>query len=142
MAKKIYPNELAEVVTALLVNPELIGELSEQDQHQDFMHDIAKVVARHCGGDAVCVNPPGFVSEDVPYCSDSESSPMLTVFPSDSLPSLHQNVWGNYDPDGWDGESGYEYGIEDGSLVTEEQSEQFRSKVQQLLLDTKIGCNL
>lgn len=139
MAKKIFPNELAEVVTALLVKPELIGEIPDQEKHQEFMHDIAQVVARHCGGDAVCVNPPGFVSEAFPYCSDNESSPMLTVYPDDSLPSLHQNVWSNYDLDGWDGETGSDYGIEDGTPVTEEQADQFRSQVQNLLPDSKVG---
>ncbi|MEF1335259.1 hypothetical protein REH81_00460 [Vibrio rotiferianus] len=140
MAKKIFPNELAEVVTALLVKPELIGELQDQEKHQEFMHDIAQVVARHCGGDAVCVNPPGFVSDDAPYCSDNDSSPMLTVYPSDSLPSLHESVWSNHDPEGWDGETGSDYGIEDGLLASEAQVNQFRSQVRHLLLDTKVGC--
>lgn len=49
MPKQTIPNELAEIVTALLVKPELLGELTSVEKHQAFMLDIEKVVANHCG---------------------------------------------------------------------------------------------
>lgn len=52
MSKQIFPHELAEIVTGLLVKPELLGELDSPQKHQAFMLDIGRVVAEHCGGEA------------------------------------------------------------------------------------------
>ncbi len=52
MSKQILPHEIAEIVTGLLVKPELLGELDSPERHQAFMLDIGRVVAEHCGGDA------------------------------------------------------------------------------------------
>lgn len=40
MTKQILPNELAEIVTGLLIKPELLGELDSREAHQAFMLDI------------------------------------------------------------------------------------------------------
>ncbi|WP_163535577.1 hypothetical protein [Klebsiella pneumoniae] len=37
MTKQILPNELAEIVTGLLIKPELLGELDSREAHQAFM---------------------------------------------------------------------------------------------------------
>ena len=50
MTKQILPNELAEIVTGLLIKPELLGELDSREAHQAFMLDIGRVIADHCGG--------------------------------------------------------------------------------------------
>ena len=49
MTKQILPNELAEIVTGLLIKPELLGELDSREAHQAFMLDIGRVIAYHCG---------------------------------------------------------------------------------------------
>jgi len=99
MSKQILPHELAEIVTGLLVKPELLGELDSLEKHQAFMLDIGQVVAEHCGGEANCINE-GDTEEN--YLSDQYSSPYLSVSPNDSLPSLLGNVWSYYDLDGWE----------------------------------------
>ncbi|HIE4904615.1 TPA: hypothetical protein ACXNK4_005408 [Klebsiella pneumoniae] len=45
MTKQILPNELAEIVTGLLIKPELLGELDSREAHQAFMLDIGRVIA-------------------------------------------------------------------------------------------------
>ncbi|BAS43780.1 hypothetical protein KOJKO3_p1.142 (plasmid) [Klebsiella oxytoca] len=42
MTKQILPNELAEIVTGLLIKPELLGELDSREAHQAFMLDIGR----------------------------------------------------------------------------------------------------
>lgn len=101
MSKQILPHELAEIVTGLLVKPELLGELDSPQRHQAFMLDIGRVVAEHCGGEANWINE-GDTEEN--YLSDQYSSPYLSVSPNDSLPSLLNNVWSYYDPEGWEDE--------------------------------------
>ena len=43
MTKQILPNELAEIVTGLLIKPELLGELDSREAHQSFMRHCCKV---------------------------------------------------------------------------------------------------
>ncbi len=78
MTKQILPNELAEIVTGLLIKPELLGELDSREAHQSFMLDIGRVIADHCGGR---VN--GITDGDVakPYLSDIECTPHSTLNP-------------------------------------------------------------
>lgn len=98
MTKQILPAELAEIVTALLVKPELLGELDTRVAHQEFMKAIGCVVADFCGG---IVN--GVTDGDIssPYLSDVYSTPCLHIEADDRLPSLEQNVWANYHIEGW-----------------------------------------
>ncbi len=85
MTKQILPAELAEIVTALLVKPELLGELDTRVAHQEFMKAIGCVVADFCGG---IVN--GVTDGDIssPYLSDVYSTPCLHIEADDRLPSL------------------------------------------------------
>lgn len=87
MTKQILPNELAEIVTGLLIKPELLGELDSREAHQAFMLDIGRVIADHCGGR---VN--GITDGDVakPYLSDIECTPTLHIEPDDRLPSTER----------------------------------------------------
>lgn len=98
MTKQILPNELAEIVTGLLIKPELLGELDSREAHQAFMLDIGRVIADHCGGR---VN--GITDGDVaqPYLSDIECTPTLHIEPDDRLPSTERNVWSNYHVEAW-----------------------------------------
>ncbi|MEH5114945.1 hypothetical protein [Klebsiella variicola] len=104
MTKQILPNELAEIVTGLLIKPELLGELDSREAHQAFMLDIGRVIADHCGG---LVN--GITDGDVakPYLSDIECTPILHIEPDDRLPSTERNVWSNYHVEAW-ADEGYE----------------------------------
>ncbi|HDK5387437.1 TPA: hypothetical protein PTA26_005446, partial [Klebsiella pneumoniae] len=98
MTKQILPNELAEIVTGLLIKPELLGELDSREAHQAFMLDIGRVIAYHCGG---LVN--GITDGDVakPYLSDIECTPILHIESDDRLPSTERNVWSNYHVEAW-----------------------------------------
>jgi len=131
MAKQILPKELAEIVTGLLVAPQMLGELKSADQHQDFMLAIGKVVASFCGGEANWVNPPDFSEDEIGECEDGLTQPMLSVAPNDSLPSFNRNVWSLYDPDGWEGES--VDGLECDVHMSKFEIAQIRSRLQSLL---------
>lgn len=48
MAKLISTRELATIITALLVKPELLGELDSPEKHRALMEDLGRVVAEHC----------------------------------------------------------------------------------------------
>lgn len=99
MSKQILPHELAEIVTGLLVKPELFGELDSLEKHQAFILDIGRVVADHCGGEANWVNATVVAEEETP---NQYEQPLLSVSPNGSLPSLHNNVWSYHDAEGWD----------------------------------------
>lgn len=98
MSKQILPRELAKIVTALLVEPESVGELDTLDKYQSFIEDIGRVVAEHCGGVINGVSPPLSGTDGA---DDEDGHPMLSVSPDHRLPSLLQNVWAEYDREGW-----------------------------------------
>lgn len=116
MTKQILPNELAEIVTGLLVNPELLGELDSREVHQNFMQDIGRVVSDYCGGR---VN--GISDGDIakPYLSDIECPPCLHIEPDDRLPSTDRNVWSNYHVEAWAGEG--QVNLPDANTVQSER---------------------
>jgi len=88
MSKQIKPDELAEIVTNLLCQPEKVGELVESSSYGDFMTTIAEAVANHCGGE---VAKPASQFEGVWY---------VGVTRTDSLPEESDGVWGPYDENG------------------------------------------
>jgi len=138
MAKLISTRELATIITALLVKPELLGELDSPEKHRALMEDLGRVVAEHCGGnvteialpetDGTAVDEALLDGQPVRYLETKESSPYLIVHPDDSLPSLTHNVWMHADPDGWE----EHFDGEDNPLM-EELSQQFRQQVYALL---------
>ncbi|TJY57148.1 hypothetical protein E4T66_17200 [Sinimarinibacterium sp. CAU 1509] len=96
MSKQILPAHLAAIVSTLLTDPQALGELDSEDTFLRFFEAIGQVVADHCGGTINGVSPalcPGSVEAD--------GQPMLSVSPSESLPSMTENVWAPYDPEGW-----------------------------------------
>ena len=109
MAKLISTRELATIITALLVKPELLGELDSPEKHRALMEDLGRVVAEHCGGNVTEIALPetdGTAAEGalqngqpVRYLETKESSPYLIVHPDASLPSVTQNVWMHADHD-------------------------------------------
>ena len=130
MSKQLQPHELAELVTTLLTNPRAIGELDTESQHIDFFRDIGEVVAQYCGGE---VNGVGKADDLQNYLSNTNTSqPMLSVSPSDSLPSLERNVWAYHDPEGWIGEEPPE--LDAGEPMTEFERSSARSKMQVALV--------
>lgn len=126
MAKYLTPSELAEIVTGLLVNPTLLGELESSEVHASFMADIGRTVCQYCGGDVVRVSPP-----ETPQGDDNDL-PMLHVSPNASLPSLNQNVWAVYGPDSWVDEQASEYGIEVGQKLTPSEASVLRTQLRSL----------
>ncbi|WP_426727577.1 hypothetical protein [Enterobacter cloacae complex sp. 288G10] len=138
MAELISTRELATIITALLVKPELLGELDSPEKHRALMEDLGRVVAEHCGGnvteialpetDGTAVDEALLDGQPVRYLETKESSPYLIVHPDDSLPSLTHNVWMHADPDGWE----EHFDGEDNPLM-EELSQQFRQQVYALL---------
>lgn len=88
MSKQINPNELAEIVTRLLTEPERADELDSTDAFQSFMTGIAQVVCDHCGGE---IHYPAEQFEDTWY---------IGIHGNDSLPDESGGIWQKYDPDG------------------------------------------
>ncbi|HAX7126926.1 TPA: hypothetical protein JTN94_003726 [Escherichia coli] len=138
MAKLISTRELATIITALLVKPELLGELDSPEKHRAMMEDLGRVVAEHCGGNVteIALSETDGTADDgelldvppVRYLETKESSPYLIVHPDDSLPSPTQNVWMHADPDGWE-----EHFNDEADALTPEMSQQFRQQVYALL---------
>lgn len=88
MSKQIQPSELANIVTALLIDPNKIGEDMTGDSHCRFMTEIAKVVCDFAGGE---------VTHDT---VEFDGKIYISIGPTDSLPS-GGGVWGGFDVDGW-----------------------------------------
>jgi len=138
MAKLITTRQLATIITALLVKPDLLGELDSPEKHRALMEDLGRVVAEHCGGNVTEIALPEtdgtaadgalLDGQSVRYLEAKESSPHLIVHPDDSLPSMTQNVWMHADRDGWEEHSG---GAD--NPLTPEMSQQFRQQVYALL---------
>lgn len=133
MAKVIAPNELAEIVTGLLINPALLGELDSVEQHQAFMEEIAQVVANHCGGTISGISAP--TCADKSYLTGPDDSPYTLIRPDDSLPSLTQNVWAGFDTDGWEDEiaEAMDEGADIPQPLTQDAINSLRAELQQLL---------
>ncbi len=104
MSKQILPKELAEIVTILLTNPSSVGELDSLKSYEGFMLRVGEAVAEFCGGEINGVNSPIGRPIAVRQDADENDVPMLSVSPNDSLPSIKENVWSKYDPEGWEGE--------------------------------------
>lgn len=101
MSKQILPVELAEIVSGLLVCPEVMGELDSLEKHRAFMRDIGEVVAQHCGGDINDVHLPMANPRD--KLAGDAAKLMLSVSPGLCVPD-NGGVWAWYDPQGWEGE--------------------------------------
>jgi len=124
MPKQIIPNELAEIVSALLVKPSLLGELDSLESYHNFVQEIGQVVADFCGGQ---VN--GIPTDDP---IDEKGVPLLIVSPNDSLPSMSNNVWSYFDLTGWDCPGTPE--ISDGVPMSPGEINATRKKMQRLLM--------
>jgi hypothetical protein len=121
MSKQITPEELAEIITGLLVKPEILGEDPTPDKFKDFMQQLGEVVADYFGGhiNGVHFQPaPG-------------EAPLMSVSPNSDLPSLGSNVWSNHDVDGWTEE---EEGMDVSNAASFEETEKVRSQLQRLLI--------
>lgn len=91
MYKLVSPRELTEIITGLLLKPELLGELDSPEKHRMFMADLGRVVAEHCGGLVNSVVLPGaevtvpdglpLNGQPVRYLGIKESIPHLLVEP-------------------------------------------------------------
>lgn len=88
MEKQVTAKELAGVVSRLLTETELTGELDSQEKFQGFMTDIAKVVCDYCGGEVL--NSATLV----------EGMWHVGVHGNDSLPDTKGGIWHDIDPEG------------------------------------------
>lgn len=130
MSKQITPDELSCLVTGLLTRPWLLNSFDTAEQHEAFMADIGRVVADHCGGLVNGVNPPDTREN---YLYTEESSPTLSVSPDECLPSLHNNVWSVFDPEGWEDEDASAYGIDPGTPLSKEVARNLCTVLRSLL---------
>ncbi|MEL0637658.1 hypothetical protein V6259_12895 [Marinomonas sp. TI.3.20] len=123
MGKKITTNELSEIVTALLIHPELLGQFDQLKHQKSFMLEIAETVSRHCGGSI------GGISDE-----DGESL-MVSVDPNEGIESLNRNVWCLHDRDGWSEEDCSELtDVEAGEVLSEKQVQLVRQRIQHSLI--------
>lgn len=53
LTRSLSPRQLADLVSALLLTPEAVGELDEAQGYGAFVTGIAAVIAQHCGGTVV-----------------------------------------------------------------------------------------
>lgn len=133
MAKLLAPKELAELVSGLLIQPELMGELENRQTHHDFILAIGNVVAQFCGGDSIGIEyHPPVTHEDTRY------TPMLVVNPNESLPSFLGSVWSYFDPRGWD-DLPLPSGIDRGQEPSPEHIQTVRSTIQRMVCP--FACN-
>lgn len=82
MSKQITPNDLAEIVTRLLTDP---NEIDDHDVFGTFFLSIAEVVCSFCGGEP-----------DTPDANVGEW--LVGITANDSLPP-NGGIWANYDKD-------------------------------------------
>ena len=87
MSKQLTPADLAKLVTALLTNPESVGDLDTDPKFTAFMTDIAETVCNHCGGE---VRHPAEYLGDVCY---------IGIHGNESLPP-DGGVWKDFDKEG------------------------------------------
>ncbi|MFA0809315.1 DUF5983 family protein [Microbulbifer epialgicus] len=135
MSKQILPHELAEIVTGLLVKPQVLGELESTQKHQAFFLDIGYVVAKHCGGSVNWVHDTDTKEN---YLSDEYSSPLLSIRPNECLPSLCSNIWSYYDPQGWEDEYLDSEEAETMEQLSTESISLIRSELQGLLCNFQV----
>ena len=88
MSKQVSAQELAEIVTKLLTEPDGAGELSGYETYQGFMTDIAEVVCNYCGGE---IHHPASNLDDIWY---------VGIHGNNSLPSACGGIWREYDKEG------------------------------------------
>lgn len=101
MAKILRSNELAEVVTGLLIAPESMNALETPDQYLRFMTAIAQVVADHCGGE-VHHATLGLDERSVKTFGDDLEVATVAIAPNHSLPPVRACPWAHFDPQGWE----------------------------------------
>ncbi|WP_166256333.1 hypothetical protein [Marinobacter salicampi] len=133
MSKQIRPSELAEIVTGLLVRPDLLGELDGSSQvHEEFIEAIGQVVADFCGGSVHCVRPADLPLDHTP---DFVETAYLSILPNSSLPSLENCVWAPYDPEGWEGYTNADFDLGDGTAQSADDINLLRERLQGLLTE-------
>lgn len=91
MKKVITSNQLAEIVTVLLANPSAAGQDLSPENHEQFMIDIASVVADYCGGDLDLHSAAQLTQR-----AESAHGSLLVIEENDSLPA-DGGIWMPYE---------------------------------------------
>ena len=93
----LTPEELATIVTDLLVDPGSVGELEDAKTYERFLEQIAQAVCDNCGGTVTFISPPDFDRSDVAAKDQTlyadATSYMVHVHGNDNLPDPETNIW-------------------------------------------------
>lgn len=136
MAKIISPADLAEIVTGLLIDPTIFGELDERATATAFAHDIANVIADYCGGQVVEMEDD---ERGLTHGSFTHS-PVVAIAPCEALGTKASSPWVYYDPQGWSEDDFEEHcpDIEDALPIPRENLQAVRTKLRSLLANTAV----
>ncbi|MFM2668547.1 hypothetical protein AAFX24_27790 [Vibrio mediterranei] len=130
MSMKLKTSELAEIATTLIAKPELLGMFDVAGQHEAFLNDLADVICDHCGGKNAGVHRSTFDEEH-------HSDTTINIDPSDSLPSLNNNIWTAIHASGWEGVVASDYQIEEGETLSPSQHADRRTQMRSLFTPSK-----
>jgi hypothetical protein len=135
VAKMINSQELAEIVTGLLVEPRLLGVNPTKAEYQHFIEGVSFLITEQFGGCLNSIRVPGNPEDLLGEGLDqgvSTQDVYISVDPDDNLvPSIRQNVWSYHDIRGWDEEEVDGVAIE--CPFTEGQMEEKRKELSDLL---------
>jgi hypothetical protein len=131
----INSQELAEIVTGLLVEPRLLGVNPTKAEYQHFIEGVSFLITEQFGGCLNSIRVPGNPEDLLGEGLDqgvSTQDVYISVDPDDNLvPSIRQNVWSCHDIRGWDEEEVDGVAIE--CPFTEGQMEEKRKELSDLL---------
>lgn len=131
MSKQIRPNELAEIVTGLLVRPDLLNAFDGSSQvHEEFIDAIGRVVTDYCGGRVNCVHPADLPMDSKPCFVETA---YLSIWPDENLPSLEKCVWSPYDPEGWADHVPGEFNLPDCEPRSDAETAALREQLRRLM---------
>ncbi|EGQ9284639.1 hypothetical protein F7U66_02030 [Vibrio parahaemolyticus] len=110
MSKILTPSEMGEIVTMLLANPNVIGELEHKVSHDEFLFEISDLVTRYCGGEAH-INP-----------NSNEPMSNVAIRYNETLPCPKENAFKLYDAYGFETElEEHEMEIEDDTALIQQR---------------------
>jgi hypothetical protein len=127
MPKFITPLEISEIVTGLLVKPDLFNELSDQATWEQFFSEITETVARYCGGEVIGLADARNPSEGQQVAA--------AVLPTDKLRNGSDCVWAAYD-EPWTPDELNAAWLEPGQPLTKEDANAKRMAVRSLNLSS------
>lgn len=121
MSKQLYPFDLAEITSTLLIDPKKLGVDITEEQHMQFVEEIAIAITNNFDGIVNCISqredPKGT------YLSDIYNMPIVSISPSFDC---DDTVFKFNDVIGWEDED------LSFDMPTQEQANEFRLAVPTL----------